>query len=251
MSSQVETDICNLGLGKIGGAGESELGTAFISDINNPDTVSSWCKLAFPQIRRRVISDLAAMQCPFRSTIRFKDLGAEVSSTPEIGEWCYAFNVPGSALEVVRQFDEYAIAKRTQPTPYQTRNKVNFQYETIANSDGTGLILLTNTLSNIARDSAFIEMVIDTPNTAAFSVEMVDCIATLLASQVAPVIGKDIKTRQVMYAEYLRVAVPAAQAANQRGFNNTARNIPDYSGGRAKTIGVEGNYGYIATGVAE
>jgi hypothetical protein len=249
MSSQVETDICNLGLGKIGGAGESELGTAFISDINNSDTVSSWCKLAFPHIRKRVISDLAVMQCPFRSTIRFKDLGAELTNTPEIGCYTYAFNVPGSALEVVRQFDELAIAVRTQPTPYQTRNNVTFQCETIANSAGTGLILLTNTLSNTARDSAFIEMVVDTPNTAAFSVEMVDCIATLLASQVAPVIGKDIKTRQDMYLEYLRVAVPAAQAANQRGFDNTSRNVPDYSGGRAKIIGRQ--IGYTAIGVPE
>ena len=80
---------------------------------------------------------------------------------------------------------------------------------------------------------------------------MVDCIATLLASQVAPVIGKDIKTRQDMYVEYLRVAVPAAQAANQRGFNNMARNIPDYGGGRAKALGVEDNFGYTAVGVPE
>ena len=251
MSSQVETDICNLGLGKIGGAGESELGTAFISDINANNTVASWCKLAFPHIRRRVISDLAVMGCPFRSTIRFKDLDAQLTDTPEIGCWTYAFNVPGSALEVVRQFDEQAIAVRTQPTPYQTRNRVEFQFETISNSAGTGLILLTNTLSNTARTGAFIEMVIDTPNTAAFTPEMVDCIATLLASQVAPVIGKDIKTRQDMYLEYLRVAVPAAQAANQRGFNNTARNVPDYSGGRSKTIGRQDNFGYTAVGVPQ
>ncbi len=233
-----ETDISNLALGKLGGAGDVLNGNAFIDSIDGSDKVSSWCKISFSRTRRRVIKDLATAECPFRSTIRFRDLGTALSddAVPEIGQWACAFNLPGDCLEVVRQFDENAIFIRTQPRPYQTRSQVNFQWETIASLSGNGKILLTNTLSNEAQDSAFIEYVIDTPATGSFTEEMIECIATLLANGVAPVIGRDMQSAAFMLEQYWAVAVPNAQAANQRGFNNTARTIPDYSGGRSRVL---------------
>ncbi len=233
-----KTDICNLALGKLGGGGDVVGGNGFIDSIDGPDRVPSWCKIAFPRTRRRVITKLATIECPFRATIRFKDLGTELSSdaVPELGQWQHAFNLPGDCLQVVRQFTEAAIAIRTQPRPYQTRSQVNFQWEIVANLKGNRKILLTNTLSNEAQDSAFIEYVIDTPETGSFTEEMIECIATLLANGVAPVIQRDMQSAAFMLEQYLAVAVPNAQAANQRGFNNTARIIPDYSGGRSRVL---------------
>ncbi len=224
-----ETSIANLALGKIGGAGDAASGNAFIDSINGSDKVSSWMKIAFPRARRRAIIDLAVRECPFRSTVRFADLGSELAETPEIGQYQYAFNLPGNCLEVVRQFNESHMADRARQGPVP----VEYQWETVANSAGTGKILLTNTLSNLDGDSAFIEYVIDTPNTGSFSEELIDCIATLLASEVGLMVGAGEDLRRDMLLQYIQLAIPNAQRANQKGFNNSVRRIPDYSGGRS------------------
>ena len=233
-----ETDICNLSLGKLGGAGEALSGNAFIGDINKTDKVSAWCKLNFPRARRRVITDLAVRGCPFRSTVRFKDLGSELDSTPEIGEYQYAFNLPGDCLVVVMQLNENYIAARRASRGSQSNTQIiEYNWEIVANSDGTGKILLTDALSNVDGDSAFIEYVIDTTATGGFSEEMIDCIATLLASEVGPMVGyTDRETSDEMLAKYLTIAIPNAQRANQFGFNSRVRRIPDFSGGRSGGI---------------
>jgi len=225
-----ETDISNLALGKIGGAGEALTGTAFISSIDDDDKVSTWCKLNFPRARRRVISELATRECPFRATVRFADLEAQASSTPEIGQYQFAFNLPGDCLEVVRQFYEDHIKRRATRGPVIYEN----QFETIANAAGTGKLFLTDLLTNQDGDSAFIEYVIDTPNTGSFSEEMIDCVATLLASEVAAVVGKDANVGVTMLEKYFAVAVPNAQRANQKGFNNRVKKIPYYTGGMSQ-----------------
>ena len=227
-----ETDIANLALGKIGGAGEENSGNAFISSIDDDDKISQWCKLNFPRVRRKVISDLAARKCPFRATVRFLDPGAALDSYPEIGEWQYAFNLPGDCLEVTRQFYESAIRSRAAYGPVIYEN----QWETIANSSGSGLVFLTDTLSNLDGDGVFIEYVFDNANTGSFTESQIDCIATLLASEVCPMVGKDIKTSNDMMVKYIEVMIPNAQRANQRGFNNHAKVVPDYSGGRTGGI---------------
>jgi hypothetical protein len=241
-----ETDVYNLSLGKLGGAGDSETGTAFITSIDGDDKVSQWGKLNFPRIRRRVIKDLATKGSPFRATVRFLDLGTALDTTPEIGQWDYAFTLPGDCLMVVSQFDEDQIAIRKQARPYQVRSQVEYQWEMVADTAGNGKILLTDTLSNTARDSAFIEFIIDTPNTGSFSEEMIDCIATLMASEVAPIIGRDMEASNVILAKYEQVVLPNAQAANQRGFNNTARSQRDWSGGRSKTLSNRDDTNYYA-----
>ena len=240
-----ELDVANIGLGKIGGAGEALNGNAFITNLNGTDKVSQWCKFSLPRMRRRVITDLATMKCPFRNTIRFKDLGAELASDslPEIGQYDYAFNIPGDYLALVMQFNENYMQKRHASKGSQSTNcPIIYQCEVVANKAGTGKILLTDTLSNEGSTSAFIEYVIDLPSVGGWSEEMIDCVATLLASEVAPVLGKDIETSNIMLEKYLRVVVPKAQAANQMGYNATARSIKDFSGGRSSGL-VNGNLG--------
>lgn len=224
-----ETEVCNLALGKVGGAGEQLNGNAFLGSIDDPGKVASWCKIAFPRMRRRAIIDLAVRKCPFRSTIRFADLGSELAETPEIGQYQYAFNLPGDCLAVVRQFNESHMSDRARQGPVP----VEYQWETVANSAGTGKILLTNILTNIDGDSAFIEYVIDTPSTNSFSEELIDCIATLMASEIGLMIGASGELRKDMLLQYIQLVIPNAQRANQKGFNNSARSIPDYSGGRS------------------
>ena len=232
-----ETDIANLALGKIGGAGEALSGTALITSIDGTDKVSSWLKLYLPRARRRSIKNLAVAGKPFRSTVRFVDLGAVIAVPPEIGGYEFAFNVPADALVVTSLVSEDNLAARNQPSDYRSdQANLTYQFEQIANSVGTGLILLTNTLTNSAGDGAFIEYCIDTPNTASFNEELIDCIATLLASGVSPVVGKDLEVGQRMLVEYLQSAVPAAKKANQADFNFSARSISNYKGGRAETL---------------
>ena len=234
-----ELDVANIGLGKLGGSSEGANGNAFLTNLNGTDKVSQWCKFSFPRIRRRVISDLATAKCPFRNTIRFEDLGAELAadSLPEIGQYDYAFNIPGDYLGLVMQFNEnYMQQRQASKGSQSTLSPIIYQCEVVANKAGTGKILLTNTLSNYAGTSAFIEYVIDTPSVGGWSEEMIDCVATLLASEVAAVLGKDIDTSDRMFEKYLRVTLPAAQAANQMGFNATSRSIKDFSGGRSGGI---------------
>lgn len=234
-----ETDICNLALGKLGGAGDALNGNAFISSIDDTDKVSSWCKLAFPRVRRSVISDLATSKTPFRSTVRFADLGAAISEAnrPETGNYTYAFNLPGDCLTVVSQFIEGSIVTRDQRAYSAPGGNVFNQWEVVASSSGTGKILLTDYLTNEDENSAFIEYVIDTPATGGFSEELINCIATLLASEVAPMVGRDMEASNAMLAKYEQIVIPKAKKANVAGFNNSARNVSNYRGGRNRTIG--------------
>ena len=233
-----ETEISNLALGKLGGAGEVLGGNAFIDSIDGTDKVSSWCKLAFPRIRRRVITELAVVGAPFRSTVRFLDLGAAIAdaSLPEIGNYSYAFNLPNTVLAVVRQFNEDSIASRDRRAYRTTETEVNYQWEVMANLAGTGKILVTDTLSNADQDSAFIEHVIDTPATGGFTEGMVDCIATLLASEVAPVVGREMDDSDGMLMRYELVVKKNAIRENLAGFNHSARQTTNYRGGRSQTI---------------
>ena len=233
-----ETEIYNLALGKVGGAGDALSGNAFIPSIDGPDKVSAWGKLNFPRVRRKVISDLATSLAPFRSTVRFKDLGAQLAegNLPEIGAYKYAFNLTGDCLTVVRQFLEDSIATRDRRAYRETAIEVNFQWDVIANEAGSGKILVTDTLSNSAATSAFIEHVIDTPNTGGFTEGMIDCIATLLASEVCPMIGRDIDTAERMLVKYERIAKPFAIRENLAGFNHAARTKSNHRGGRNRSI---------------
>ena len=232
-----ETDVCNLSLSKLGGAGDALNGNAFIGNIDDSNKVAAACKLHFPRARRRVIKDAATKKSPFRSTDRFADLGTEVASgsLPEKGEWEHAFNLPGDLLVVIDQFDEGSIAIRRQVADYVSDSApVVYQWEMIANSAGTGKLLLTNTLSNTDQDSAFIEYAIDTPATGGWTEEMIECVATLLAHSVAPIVGRDMESAAFELKQYLNVSLPAALRANGADFNSSARGIRNFRGRRSE-----------------
>lgn len=322
-------DIVNNAGGKIGGFGDQLGGEAFITAAlltANTDKVSIWANIKYPIIRQKVIADFAAMQCPFKETLKFADLGDDleqndvdiasitvgagpdyavtvttdgvhgrseddtvfladiegtlvtalngttktihvidttsftldetagtaawvhtedtgiISDRPEIGQWSYAFSLPSDYHAMVRHCDE----------SYTVKDGVRkeYQYQTILNRDSDALILLTNDLTNADADSAYIEYVIDQIDTDLFSDALAECIATLLAAELCPILGRDLKTRQQILLEYDQFTVPNAKRFNQSQFNNSAKIVPDYSGGRSQVLRNTGsernNWGYTA-----
>lgn len=228
-----ETDVANIALGKIGGAGDAAAGDAFIRNINGTDKVSAACKRFFPHCRQLVVSEMAVLKTPFRETAKFKDLGTAVDTDVETGQWEYAFNLPGDFLSMSMQFDETRMSERHNQN-YQ------FRFDVIANKAQDGYLLLTNDLSNYndsgQPDSAFIEYAFDLKKTGAWSEGMIDCIATRLAAMLCPIVGKGIEVRRQMMQEYKLVAIPFAQSYSQAQSDNSARTIPDFLGGRNKTL---------------
>jgi len=83
-----------------------------------------------------------------------------------------------------------------------------------------------------------------------FSDALVECIATLLAAELCPIIGRNLEVRQRLLLEYKELTVPDAKRFNQSQFNNSAKTVPDYSGGRTQVLrgtgNARGNYGYRA-----
>ncbi len=233
-----ETDVCIIALGKFSGSGDTLSGNAFISSIDGDDRVSTFCKFTFPRVRRRVIVDLATRETPFSETVRFADLGAQIDSdnTPEIGRWRYAFNLPGDCLVPVCQFNENFTSTRHFINNQSRTVAIKYQFETLTNKEGNGKILVTDVFSNLDGNSAFIEYVIDIPVVGAWSEQMIDAVATLLAAELCPVVGRDIETRLAFTQEYYAKSIPDAQRVNQKGFNNSVRNIPNYLGGRSNVL---------------
>lgn len=230
------TEIVNHGLGKIGGAGDQINGAAFISDITDTDKVTLWCAANLPRARVYSIIRLAQLKAPFRECTKFYDCGAELDADdlPEIGQWTYAFNLPADCLAVVRQFYESYISWRDQ-LEYQ----VNF--DVVPNAGQDGLILLTDAYTNVLSDdtttsSAFIEYCFNQTNTGIYSEALIECIATKLAADVCPVIGKDAAERRRMLLEFERISIPNAAAYNHAMRNIHAGIKSDFRGGRNSTL---------------
>lgn len=223
-----ETDIANRAAAKIGGFGDQATGSGIIASIDDPDKVSAWCKQLMPSCRRKAIIDLASSKAPFRETVKYADLGAALTSYPEIGSWDYAFNLPGDCLSVVRQISQDFVP---------AIDIYEYLFEQIVSTTGNSKILLTNDLTNTDEDSAFIQYVIDQTNTNMFSEVLAECIATLLAAELCPILGKDLKTRQQMLLEYKTVCVPDARKYNQSQMCLETQNTnEDYRGGRNETL---------------
>jgi hypothetical protein len=148
-----------------------------------------------------------------------------VSYVPEIGPWQYAFKLPSDYFCIVRQTDESPSTQKGVKTTYQNKP--------ILNKDGNGFILLTNSLTNLGGDTAYIEYCIDQTTFSLFSPEFEECIAMLLAAELCPIVGRNLETRQAILAEYEQKTIPDAQRAIQSQGDNTSRFIPDFSGGRS------------------
>lgn len=225
-----ETDIANLALTELGGAGDQGSGSGLISSINGSDRVSVACKLQFPRVRRTVIADLADSGTPFKEALKYAVLGAEVTPSIETGGWGHAFSVPGDNLKVCKQIPQDFRTTQTSITdvPKEYRFEILWQ--------DTTKILLTNNLTSSDGLSAFIQYAFDQKNPGTFSEVMINCIATLLASRLAPTQGKDGDVAAELLAKYKLVRVPEAMAYNQSQDNRTVRDIGDYKGGRSDAI---------------
>ena len=304
-------DIVNMALGKIGGAGDQVDGSAFVSSLSDTDSVSSFCNTAYPQVRKKVIIDLALRDAPFRETAKYADLGADikaldkdistievgasptytitvttdedhdlstgdtvallkidgdggitglngttytitvtdtdvftlddttgdsdydhtadsgvVSLSPDVGGWLYVFDLPSECIAVVKQLDETF-------TNY-LKHRTKYRFETALNKDSDGLVLMTNNYTNASGDGAFVQYVIDQDDPTIFCNELIECIATRLAAELCPVVGRSLKTRQEMMMEYLQVKIPEAMAYNLGQFDNRSKPETDYLGGRGE-----------------
>lgn len=230
-----ETEVANIALGKIGGAGDQIDGDAFIDDIDaGTDKVTNWIKLQFPVIRKLVITDLAIAGCPFQEASKFADLGAELSAddAPEFAQWEHVFNLPGDYLSMIMQFDEANVQQRYKP-------EFQRKFEVKPNKAADGHVLMTNDYTNVvsggSANSAFIEYAFDLTNTGIWSISLIDCVSTRLAAEISPIVQKP-EQRIPMLTEYDRFTALQAQAFNRTQSNNNARKIPDFRGGRNRTI---------------
>lgn len=147
-----------------------------------------------------------------------------VSYVPEIGQWQYAFQLPSDYFVMVRQCDETTTAK--------TGVRRKYPYQPILNRDGDGHILLSNDLTNADTDGAYIEYCIDQTDFTLFSPAFIECIATLLAAELCPCLNRNPEERVKLLMEYDRLTEPNAKEFNQSQYNNRAKSIPDFSGGR-------------------
>ncbi len=150
----------------------------------------------------------------------------QISKAPETGAWQYAFTLPSDYFCMVRHTDESFTQKNN------TRKR--YQYQTVADRVGTGLVLLTNNLTNLGGDSAYIEYCIDQTTFDLFSAMFEETLTFLLAIKLCTNVGgRDLETRAALMAEYEAVMIPKAQAYNQSQFDNSVRYPNDFSGGRS------------------
>lgn len=160
-----------------------------------------------------------------------------VSYVPEIGAWEFAFNLPSDFFKMVRQTDESLATHNGVRTTYQGRD--------ILNKDGTGFLWLTNEKTNEDGDSAYIEYCIDQQTFSLFSPGLSECIAVYLAAELCPNLGRDLKTRHELIAEYKQLTEKEAKRNNQSQFDTTSHTPTDYLGGRTKRVsGLGSRYGY-------
>lgn len=227
-----ETDVANISLGKIGGAGDQESGTGIIASINGTDRVSARCKLFLPKARRRTLEALVKSDTPPKEALVFTDLGAEGETTLKMGGWDYVFNLPGDTIRngVVRQIDEVFATIKSSIENVITEYPFQIRWQ------GSTMKFFTNTLSNTDGDSAFIERVFDQKNPNTWTETLLDAIATLLASELCPTIGAVDKERVRLLAEYDTVCLPKAKGVIQSTDSDFKRTIPNYLGGRNKTL---------------
>lgn len=156
-----------------------------------------------------------------------------ISKAPEMGAWQYAFVLPPDYFCMFRHTDEVFTGKDN------TRKR--YQYQTVADRVGTGLVLLTNNLTNQGGDSAYIEYCIDLTAFALFSAMFEKVLTFLLAIKLCTNVGgRDLETRAALKLEYKAAVIPKAEAYNQSQFNNFAKPATDFRGGRSTGVGIRG-----------
>lgn len=184
--------ICNRGLAKLSG-GED---TRTISALGTSgDKTSELCDLLYTPTRKEVLVRMRPQEC-----CEYEDLGDESASTMEKADWEYIFDLPSDCLHVIRQTDEQY-------------HKINYDHEVKLSK------LFTNALSNDDGDSAYIEYVVNETDGSKFSEELVNAIATKLASELAPRIvgGEGGRLLRIDFLdEFEKLILPLAKGINRR-----------------------------------
>lgn len=202
--------ICNRALAKIGG-GEN---TRTITALGDGTWTSDLCDDLYAPARKTVLKRMKPQECLY-----YADLGDESSFSGEMADYDYVFDLPDGCLQVTKQTDERS-------------HKVEWPYEIKQGK------LFTNTLSNEDGDSAYIEYVKNETDGDAFSEEVINAIATLMAADLTPrVTGGEWgwKRRQELLDEFEQYVLPTSMGINRsQQFHDERPRLSKYSwlGGR-------------------
>jgi hypothetical protein len=183
-------NICNKALAKLSG-GED---TRTITALGDGTPTSDACDLFYTPVRKEVLKRMKPQECTY-----YADLGDESSFSGEKAEWEYVWDLPSNCLDVIRVTDEYY-------------HRVNYRYEVKQDK------IFTNFYTNEDRDSIYIEYVKNETDGDVFSDEVVEAMATLLSSLLAPRIisgerGDFISDKQ--YEKYEKVVLPTSMGINR------------------------------------
>jgi hypothetical protein len=157
-----------------------------------------------------------------------------VSRAPEMGPWTYAFDLPSDCEAVVRVMDELF------STEEETRHE--YRFTTVLNKDEDGMIVLTNDLTNADGDGIYIEYVKDTITAldedadTGLKTKEAEAAATILASFLAPVVGRNTQMAAALWSVYEGKSLNDAMALNQSQIDTTAKVPTDFRGGRNAVI---------------
>jgi hypothetical protein len=312
-------ELCNIALGKFGGAGDQVNATGQISSLSDTDPVSVWCNSHLPVYRQAAILDMASVSAPFRETLKFANLGDDLkqqdvvvasisgdgalvtvvtkevhgrttgdkvfldylqdtgynngveqfngttqtvtvvdtltytfasaiqgthkantgisSIVPSVGPWYYAYNLPSDMMPggMIGQIDEITMLQRNNLTS-------DYRYGVMMNLAGDGWLLLTDHVSSQDGLSAYIAYVTDSVAYSMWTSQMVETVATLLAAELCPVVGRSMADRQKILAEYDSFTKQNAKVFSAMMSNNTAMKVRDFSGGRVEGSRQNGFY---------
>jgi len=195
--AQTKTDLANLALALVGGAGIDTGAFQITSIADTSSKTAILCNTHYEQARRETL-----VRAWWDEAAKYADLGAELSDI-EKADWDYAFNLPSDYLGRCEQINESYHAS-TKP-----RYLIRYDHEIMSGK------LLTNDLTNEAGTSAYIRYIWDLTDTAKLSPLLFKAIATNLAATIAtPLTGDGGKRRLQLLEEYEQLILPLAQGAN-------------------------------------
>ena len=228
-----DTDIANLAL--------LELSITVIKDITVDGDTEAKCRIILPAARRTVIEQFASMETPFKETLKYADLGAEIAEAdrPEMGTWRHAFTLPDDYFAIVGQY-------RQSECHWRHCDREKYAHDIILNKNGNGKVFLTNDLTNEDHDSAYIEYCIDPTSPSMWSQNLKNCVVTLMCAALTPPLAETKgEKRRNFLLEYEVKVMPNAKTFNLSQEQKRIDRPMNYLGGRrSPSRRWDGYYGY-------
>ena len=187
---QNAVNICNQSLAKLAGGKNSIKITA----LGDGTKTSDLCDLLYTPNRKEVLA-----RGYWEEVVYYADLGSESSYSGEYGDWDYVFDLPSNCLRVLKQTHESCIETEYRCEIFQGK-------------------LFTNVYTNDDNDSAYIKYVKNETDASVFSQELINCIATKLAAELAPQTlgGETGYTRRFrLLEEFEKLVLPTNESVNQ------------------------------------